>query len=224
MDKEKLKEKIGRIPVPLLFLVLALYLGYTWYSFHSAADSPMLMKESELQEVKKQTETLAAKAKELEAFKATLETKRSELRQLASKLDDMKGTLSDSMDVPGFMQLTVNEARKVGLTVVSIKPGERKAKEFYAEQAFDFAFRGVYVQLMVFMHRLAQLQTIVKAENFTVKPASSRQTGYVMLEGSIQLKSYSYLRSKADELLKAQEAASEAAAAGNKPATPGGGK
>jgi hypothetical protein len=63
-------------------------------------------------------------------------------------------------------------------------------------------FRGVYLQLLVFLERLANLERIVRTENITMHPVSSQKAAYVELEGKLELKTYKYQGSKADDLVK----------------------
>lgn len=200
MNLDRLREFMEKIPVPLLTMGVLGYFGYDYYTFMNGSDSPLFMKNTELTSVQAENDKLRTRVLALTKFIRELESKKAELRQLAVKLDEMKATLSDSFDVPSFMQMTVTEAKKIGLTVVALRPQERINREYYAEQPFEFSFKGVYVQLLVFLHRLSQSQTIVRVDNFSLHPSGARSTGYTSLEGTVQIKGYHYIRSKADEL------------------------
>ena len=200
MNFDRIRELLEKVPVPLITLVVVAYFGYDYYSFMNHSDSPLFLKNSEFVAVQGENDKLRTRVLALTKFIRELESKKVELRQLASKLDEMKTTLSDSFDVPSFMRMAVTEAKKIGLTVVALRPQAAVDREYYSEQPFEFSFKGVYVQLLVFLHRMAQTQTIVRVDNFTLKPSGSRSTGYTRLEGVIQIKGYRYIRSKADEL------------------------
>lgn len=201
MNRDTLKAILERIPVPIIFLAVIGLLFYDWYGFQYSEESPLKAKEAGIEGVQSEISRLSAQKKNLEIFKATLEQRRQELRMLAQKLEDQKAGLSDSFDAAGFMKLAVTEARKTGLTVEKINPlGGANPKEFYAEHNFELGIKGVYVQLLVFLQRLSQMQTIVRVENVTIKPTGSRLSGFVQLQGAVTLKGYHYMRSKADEV------------------------
>jgi Tfp pilus assembly protein PilO len=131
---------------------------------------------------------------------------------MAQQLEQMKARLSDQLDVPAFIKLVSNEAARVGLRVVGIKPGEPKphSESFYTEHPFDLEFRSVYPQLLIYLNRLATMETIVRVDKFSVGSAGSPTAQFVELSGKIELKTYKYLLSTADE--KANELGKSAAA------------
>ncbi len=199
--------------MPLAFVAWLASTAWGFYQFKTGTDSPLFEKNTEIQTVRAENDKLQIRARELKKFVSELERKKTELRGLAQKLDESKANLSETFDVPSFMQSAVTEAKRLGLQVMTFRPTDRTPKELYGEQGFEFGFRGAYVQLLVFLHRLAQIQTIVRVENFNAHPFGARTSKYVMLEGSMQIKGYYYLRSKADDVSRQPAAGKPAAPA-----------
>jgi len=200
VDNEKLKELLNRIPVGMLVSLYALYLGYEYWSFTSDDASPLMTRQAELVSAREEVKMLNTKLKQGQEFFKTLDAKKVQLRELAQKLDEMKGTLTNEIDVAAFVKLTITEAKKVGLNVLSLRPEKTNKQEFYEEQTFTLTFRGVYVQLMVFLERMSNIQSIVRVDNFAFQPKGSQTSEYVQIEGTVELKAYRYLASKADEI------------------------
>jgi Tfp pilus assembly protein PilO len=202
--KEKLIEILNKIPFPLVYLGIIGTLGYHYYDLNYPEASKLKQTEATLVSVQGESAKIEDNIRKANEFKKRLETKRAEIRQMAQELDSMKATLSENLDIPAFVKMVVTEARKVGLMVTGIKPSpEQVRKEYYAEQAFDLNFRGVYAQLLVFLDRLSQAQKIVRVDNFTVHPiATASISRYVELEGLVQVKAYYYLGSKADDIAR----------------------
>ncbi len=203
MNTESLKAALEKIPITALLLAYGVYLGWDYYDFMEGSSSPLVMKKSELQAAQTETEAQKKKAQAAQEFFKTLDQKRNELRALSIQLDELKGTLSSDVDVPAFMKMVITEAKKVGITVLGIRPQAPTKKDYYEEQPFEMGFRGVYVQLLVFLERLAQVQSIVRVENFDMKPISAPQAKYIELEGKVQIKAFKYLGTQADEIGKA---------------------
>lgn len=200
MDLGALKEKIKKAPVGVLLVGYLAFLGYDYYHFITDPQSSLQQKTTLFSELKKENVKLKNKVQQADEFFKTLDQKRSELRGLTQQLQEMKGTLSDQLDVPSFVKMVVTEANRVGLTVLSIKPTDTKNSEFYVEQAFELNFRGFFVQLLVFLERLSNVERIVRADNFEVKNLGSSASNYVEVGGVVQIKTYRYLGSKADEV------------------------
>ena len=200
MNLEKVKEIMNRIPATLILGAFLAFQAFDYYDFMNNDTSPLLIKKSAFTVAKEARKQLEIKLKEANAFVKSLEKKKAELRALALELQGMKESLSDRLDIPNFMKMTVTESKKIGITVLSLKPTGTVNKEYYTEQNFKFTFRGIYAQLVTFMERLTNVTEIVRIENFSMKPVGSGRTKYVLLDVALEMKTYKYLGSSADKL------------------------
>lgn len=227
MNSDRIKEILGKVPVMPLFLIALAYGGYDYYTFTTDESSPLLQKRTALVQIQAENQKLQEEVKKAQDFFKSLDTKREELRTLALSLDQMRATLSESLDIPQFIKLVITEASKVGIRVLSIKPTDAKKLEYYTEQAFEVNFRGVYLQLLVFLDRLSNLERIIRVDNFDIHRSGSSLSQYVELSGAIQIKAFKYLGSQADDVVKANAApkanAPAAAPGAGAPAAPTGG-
>lgn len=220
---DKLKELLDRIPYGLLVVAILGWTGWSYYKFSSGNDSERAAKQTELDNVKKETDAIEAKIKAANEFYRSLDQKRIELRALAQQLDEMRGNLTEQLDVAYLVKMIVTEATKVGLSVQGIKPTTSKVSEYYAEQTFELSYRAVYVQLLVFIERLSTVERIVRIESLDSKAVGSTDAPYVEIAGNIQLKAYKYIGSKADQLGKPDEGGAPAGTSGAAPKKTGGG-
>lgn len=199
---DTIKDLLEKVPTTVLLAAYLAFLGFDYYNFTNDPASELNVKKGELQAVQADVAKLRTRVKQANEFLKTLDLKRAELRRLAQDLQDTKASLTETLDVPGFMNQVLTEAQRVGLKIVSIKPGENSRHEYYAQQVFDLNFRGVFIQLVGFLDRLSNLQKIVRADNFAIKPISPAYGKFVELEGTLQLKTYRYIGSKADDLAR----------------------
>lgn len=200
MNSERLNEILEKIPFGVLLFVFLIYLGYDFYSFSNSPDSPLIEVKTRIDSAKEQKTKLELKLKQSNEFVKTLELKKAELRRLALELQDLKTTLSERLDVPSFMKMVITEAKKVGITVVSLNPNGSVNKEYYSEGTFILNFRGIFIQLLAFLDRLSNVTEIVRVENFSIKPRGTNRVKFVELEGVVELKTYRYLGTKADSV------------------------
>ncbi len=199
---DQANQLLSKIPFGLILAAALGYLAYDYYWFTSDAASPLLQKKAQITQTKQEITALQGKIKAAEEFFRTLEARKVQLRELAGRLDEMKGVLTEDLDVPDFIRMAVTEAKMVGINVLSIKPTFTYTAEFYQEQGFDLNFRGIYVQLLVYLNRLSNARRIVRIDNLELNPISHPGSSYVELSGTIQLKAYKYLASKADEVAR----------------------
>lgn len=200
MSSDKIREIFEKLPLSFLVFVYLAYLAYGYYSFTNDSNSPLLQKRQQIELIKQQNGKLETKIIQLSDFARTLESKKEELRRLAQDLQEMKTNLPEELDIPEFMKTVITEAKKVGLTVLSLKPNDTVKAEYYVEQKFTMTFRGAFIQLLAFLERLANVTEIVRIENFDMKSTGSSRARYVELEGSVEIKTYQYVGSKADML------------------------
>lgn len=220
MNREMLKERLEKFPITLLLVLFLGYLAYDYSVFMNDPASLLTAKKTELKGAKEINNKIQERVKQANEYVRNLEAKTAEIRRLAVELEGMKATLTESLDVPGFMKMAITEAKKVGLVVLGLKPTALNKSEYYVEQAFELNFRGVYVQLLVFLDRLSQAQKIVRVDNFSIKPKGGGSSRYVELEGTVQIKTYYYLGSKADELGRTESLAPASVPPSGSPATP----
>lgn len=202
MTYDRIKDLLEKIPFTLLAIAYGAYTGWGYFQFMTSEESVLFSKKTEYEAIQTETNSLKTRVEKTRQFLNTLDQKRVELRRLAQELEGTKATLSETLDVPGFMKTVITEAQRVGLTVVSLKPGDQTKRALYYEQPFNLEFRGVYVQLISFLDRIANLQKIVRAENLTLQPVSDQSAKYVELAGTVRLNAYRYIGSKADEIVK----------------------
>ena len=210
---DTIKDSIQKIPFGLLLAIYLGYLGLEYHAFTTAADSKLIQSQNELVQMKKENVALQAKLKQATDYAKSFDSKRAELRRMVQSLDELKGTLNADVDIASFMKTAVTEAKKVGLNVLGIKPSARKSHEFYEEQPFSLGFRGVYVQLLVFLERLSNIQNVVQIDDFEIHPVSKGTSRYVELEGVVQVKTYKYVATAADDIGRGGGAASAPAGA-----------
>ena len=197
-----LKERL-RVWAPFIGLLFAIYHAYDYYMvFKTDAASPLMTKNSELSLAIKQNKDLEGKVKSLEEFAKRQKADQENLLALVQQLAETKDALADDVQMPDFMKLVVSEAKRVGMNVLSIVPARKEKKEYYYEYPVEVKFRGLFAQVYSFVNRIASMQRIVRVEKFDMRPVANSFGKYVELEGSLELKTFSYLGSQADDVGK----------------------
>ncbi len=190
----------------MLLGAYVLYIAYDLISFKGDIgffpnpQSVLYLKNQEVEKAVQENKKLKEKEKEMKEFVKNLSLQKDKIKQLATSLIDMKATLPETLDEADFTKTIYTEAKKVGLVVVGLRPLQESKKEFYTEQSFEFEFKGIFAQVMMFLERLSSLQKIIKSEGLNLKPISSQSDRFVELKGQVKVVAYSYLRSTADEL------------------------
>lgn len=199
---EQIKALLQKIPAVPILLLYGAYLGYDYYTYTTDPQSPLIQKQQQVASIQGETAKVREKLKDAEKFFRSLEERKANLRKLALQLEEAKATLSEQMEVSSFLRMVNTEATKVGMTVIGLKPKDTHEEEYYVQQSFDLEFHGAFVQLVVFLERIANLERIIRVSDIKLKPMSGANDAYVLLDGGLRLNTYRYRGSKADDLGK----------------------
>jgi len=186
----------------IVLLFSALFLGFKAYEFFLDPNSEYGVIKGRMEaletEIATKTQTVAA-AKD---FYSRLEAKRGEIRTLNEKLIGYKATLSETLDLPGFMKAILYEADRIGISLKSLTPDKNEKKNYYIEQTFDVTYAGVYVQLIAFLDRLSKSERIFRVDQFSIRPRGNLvgNSRFREIEGDLKIKTYLYLGSQEDQI------------------------
>ncbi len=214
MDVEKIKALINQLPWSVLLLGYLAYAGWDFYSFEYDDASERQLATGKLKKAEEDTKKLQEKVITLEKFEASLETRRVEVRDFARSLQDLKTSISENSDDSAFVKTLYLEAKRAGINIKSINPVGLVKEEFYSKHSFDFKITGIFSQIDNFLDRMANLTQIVRADNFSLKSKTEPSGGrFQILDGVIQLSTFTYNGSKADTLGEAVDPAKNSAGA-----------
>jgi Tfp pilus assembly protein PilO len=199
---EGLIQFLEKLPAMMLLFIYCGYLGYDYYNFMTDPSSVLKTKAHEVTAAEEDLTNLKNKIKRVNEFSHELNGRKTKLRALAQQLETTKAVISETIDVPGLMRTVLHEAKRVGLTVSSLKPGGTRTADYYGEREFQFDSSGVYFQYVAFLDRIANLQEILRVENLKFQKIALSNTKIVTLRATIQFKAYRYIGSQADELGK----------------------
>lgn len=199
MDANRLLSLLGAI-APIAAIIASGIQYFEFRGFQSEPTSEYGMRVAELNQVKSEISTLEKKNLEMQEFVKALDQKKAEVSELSGKLFELKSSMSDRVDVAEFTRTIFTEAKKSGLEVQLIRPQPKFDKEFYREFPFELKFRGVYPQVFTFLNRVSSMQRLIRIDEFKLRPVSSSKLQFVQLEAELELKTYSYLGSQADQI------------------------
>ena len=191
---------LSRIPFIVLGLLYMGYMAYDFYDFNASAESELGMKKAQLAGTKIALEASKKRLNSAQDFFKSLDVIRARIRTLSQQLENTKSSLTGDIDLANFIRMVTLEAKKVGLTILSIRPMADVKKDYYIEVPFGIQFKGAYVQILVFLDRMVRLQQLVRITAFDLKPLGSTLAKYVELTGYGTIKTYKYVGSAADDV------------------------
>ena len=201
--KDQIKEFLQKAPYIVLLAGYLLYIGWTdYYQFEFGDSSKKVAKINQIKTAQEQVVSLNKKIEQAQEFMASLSAKKEQMKLLGEKLKSTQGFLSEEINEGEFLRTISREAKKVGLRISSLVPGETKTEEFFIEKTFKLDFRGVFVQVLVFMEKVSSLKEITRIGNFTLEVDGKQDVKFVDLKGTLEILTYQYNSSKADEVIR----------------------
>jgi type IV pilus assembly protein PilO len=195
---------LERLPLLMIAIIYCAYLAYDYQQWLTVPSSEFNMKKAELKQTKENLEKMKKKLDSLKEFEKNILAIKAEILQLMSQLDNAKSSLSDDVDIANFIDLISNEAKKLRLNIVKVKPEPEIKKDYYIEVPFTVEFKGAFIQVLVFFDKLARQRQIIHIQDFEMSPSGSNLTKYVELKGTIRLATYKYLGTQVDTMVTSQ--------------------
>ncbi len=197
---ESLKQGLNRFPIYALVLAVLAWFAWDFYDFLNSDTSAYATQKAQNESAVIQLKAIQKKKREMDEFEQRLAQRKFEMNEVLSKLTSMKASIPENLDLPLLIRSVHTEATRSGLIVEGIQPGQMVDRENYGEQDFSLNFRGAYIQVVVFLDKISNLQKILTVEDISLVPTGSVLSGTVELKGAMQIKAYRYIQSGADTI------------------------
>ena len=186
-------ENIGTWPLAIklicwVILFAALIGGGLHFVITDLQDTLMRTEAREL-ELKRDFETKAYQAANLEAY-------RQQMVDMESSFGALVSQLPSDTEVPGLLEDITNKGVSSGLAFKEISLQGEVSQEFYIEQPIRIIGSGAYHDMGAFVSGVASLPRIVTLKNFNIRPIGARGDSS-NLEISIMASTYRYRESAA---------------------------
>lgn len=169
LNKTPLAKKIA-----LLVLLALVFAGGFWFVYYQ----PVL---EEFENLKKSHEGLKKKLADAERRKKTYEDDRARRDELKKASGLQLQVLPADTEIASFLNSLNTQADLVGLEILSVKPLEEEAAEYFARIPVRLKLRGSFHQLAKFFFLVGSVDRIINIENIQFKNTVVDESGVVMV-------------------------------------------
>jgi type IV pilus assembly protein PilO len=170
-------EQITKVPLAkklavLILLIVLVGVGY-WFVYYMPV-------QEELESLRSQQRRLENEFKDAQRRKATYmqdQRRRDELRKTYAQ--QLRALPADT-EMSSFLNSLNTQAELVGLEIVSVKPLQEEAAEYYARIPVSLKLSGSYHQLAKFFYLVGNLERVINIENITLKASSVEESGTML--------------------------------------------
>lgn len=169
LNKTPLAKKVA-----LLVLVVLVFASGFWFFYYQ----PVL---EEFDDLKSNHERLKKKLTDAERRKKTYDDDRARRDELKKASGLQLQVLPADTEIASFLNNLNTQADLVGLEILSVKPLEEQAAEYYARIPVRLQLRGSFHQLAKFFFLVGSVDRIINIENIQFKNTVVDESGVVMV-------------------------------------------
>lgn len=152
------------------------------FFFYMLDPSEVDMRTQNIEQLKTEMTSLRTKIQEAKDFELQFEDKKRRYAELVKELQKIQGALPKQFFLPDLLSDLLRESKQLEVEMVSIKPDAKEtAGDLYNSWGFELELRGTFLQIFIFLDRLANLKRLVSVENFNIARSGEK---FMTLGGS----------------------------------------
>ncbi|MCK9462484.1 MAG: type 4a pilus biogenesis protein PilO [Proteobacteria bacterium] len=173
-------ETLTKTPLPkkiffLALLMLLLGAGF-WFSFYSPVTEEYAAAKSKHDELVRKLDTAQKR-------KHTYDQDRLRRDEMQKSSTKQFQALPPETEMSSFLASLNAQADVVGLEILSVKPLQEEAAEYYARIPVQLELEGTFHQLAKFFFLIGSLDRIINVENINLRVVALDQTNAVLRAG-----------------------------------------
>jgi type IV pilus assembly protein PilO len=169
-----LKLDFGKLPWHAqlgAFAAIALVgVGAFWYFYASPAETLLVSKRAEVEQLQIKIKNGLATAKRLPEF-------RREVTGLEAQLDRLRAVLPEEQDVADLLRRVQAMATQSNLKISGFAPAAVTRREMHAEWPIGLKLEGSYHDLGAFLERVSKFPRIINVNGITIKARAEQRPG-----------------------------------------------
>ena len=216
-----MRELSGKIlgQLHLLILCYALWGVYDAYEIHTqtlaASEAQIPTLEAEIAGFKK-------RLKDIDTYKKNVENSKKSVEEVFKNIEKVQRQLPVDVNDIDILDYIAKEGKTLNIPEMSVTPVRDDPRGFYILKPYDIKARGTFLQLVIFMERLASAERLYNVQKFRLIADQVPQKGrfqVINLVASIETYKYNqnYKESSGIEEINAQFAPGSGAATEERP-------
>jgi len=173
-------ETLTKTPLPKKIFFLALLMLVLGAAFWFTVYSPIT---EEYSAAKTKHANLVKKLADAEERKRTYDQDRQRRDEMQKVSTKQFQALPPETEMSSFLASLNAQADVVGLEILSVKPLQEEAAEYYARIPVQLELQGSFHQLAKFFFLIGSLDRIINVENINLRVATLDQSGAILRAG-----------------------------------------
>lgn len=149
-------------------------------------------KTTKLKQLEQKKVTLLQTIRKVERNAKDIGKRRAEMQEAQVMFQKASSLLPQKQEIPTLLEGISALGSSAGLNIISFKPGQEKALEFYAEIPVSIELTGPYHNMGVFLDQISKMSRIVTVASLAIS-SPKKVEGEMILKSSVQLKTFRFI-------------------------------
>lgn len=173
-----MQERIKNLILRLNWSHVVVLIGCAGALFYFTLDrSELESKEQSQVSIQQELNTLERKVNEAREFERQFDDKKKKYTQLVKELQQLQSALPKQFYLPDLLTDLFKEAKQLEIEITTIQPDSKEEeKELYNSLGFSIEARGTFIQMLIFLDRMAHMKRLLNVENFSLNVDRQRPT------------------------------------------------
>jgi type IV pilus assembly protein PilO len=174
----------------LFILIYAAVMIYQKYDENQKTNLEMQEKQPQIQS---QIQKERKEKQNLEKYFKDIQDAKERIELVAQKLEKLQRQLPEEVSDAENLNIVRNIAEAVNMKNIILSPGEDKIVDFYIAKDYRLRVTGTYLQILVFLEKLAKQERILNVKSVTMEREKGKQRGrFVLLDSELILETFRY--------------------------------
>ena len=166
---EKIKGYLEKFNWTHVVLVIAASAGLYFFTLDQ---SELESKKTNTTQAETSIKELERKINETKEFEKQIDLKKRKYTEMVKNLQHLQGALPKKLLIPELLNDILAEAKTLELEVTGITADPKEEeRQLYAAQGLNLEAKGTFIQILVFMDRLAHMKRLISIESFEISKA-----------------------------------------------------
>ncbi len=184
-----LDDKVTDLDANIKIVVIVALVLIPLITFYFVVYSP---KTKQLDQLEQKKVKLLQTIRKVERNAKDIGKRRAEMQEAQLMFQKASSLLPQKQEIPTLLAGISDLGRNAGLNIVSFKPGQENAQEFYAEIPVSIELSGPYHNIGVFLDQISKMSRIVTVASLSIA-SPKKVEGEMILKSSLQLKTFRFV-------------------------------
>lgn len=179
-----------------LHILILLYAAYSVYTSYEEFEANYAAQEQQVPGIESDISNFKKRLKAIDQYKKNIENSRKSVEEVFKNIERVQKQLPAEVNDIDILDYIAKEGRGLNVPEIVGTPMKEQAEGFYVIKPYEIKARGTFLQLVVFMERLAGAERLYNVRKFKLSADEVPQKGrFQVISLLAEIETYKYNQS-----------------------------